>query len=481
MLGVFAIARIAVSLVPGLTTLVIRVAPGVVLIASIFCFSSGMSLVTALKEGLRARLLWLPLAPKSTTRLLLSLLLIYALAVMGLILALLWIPYIAFLIAAGVSLHRVLLFALLSLLVLLAFTYLGCGLALLWLRVAMKRGVRIVSALVGVPIALLIVPLEMNPSAAVGALLAVSSAISSLASPFYWPARALTSDVPVVESLASAAFALVIIPAVARWLTGYVLAGKLQLAPPKIRAPFKLSLLARLFRPPLRGLLHKEIATMKRHPDLLMMLLLPPVIVIPMLLVMLQQVSARAPIVVLSGLSTLVMVVAVLSVGYINVSYALEGRGKLANILMSPADLRAFVVSKVVPPLISSILTLIVAHVVVVVLAHIPLLVALLALLAFIGFVLIVLGVGSIVSFKWTDLKAKNPRRAMKTAGSIVLVGLIFATMIVCAVFSVLCLNDITALSVASPAMLLAGVLVLRYSVSLSARIVAGVQATEYM
>ncbi len=400
--------------------------PGAIFIIILFSFSAGSSLIVTVRKGIRNKLEIYLIAPKRPLLVLLMYLLIQALAVTSLLTEI-FLPIIIWvLLGIGIDVMVIIAFALNLIAVILTFSFLGALTSLAYTRLGHKKRM-IMSIIIMAFVMFIYYIMIYGYSAFRGEINFILSLLNSDYSPVRWFLFPLLIDMqPLPKTIAFAlgnfAFIIILSYASFRTISGKFFKGELRPPVELFRYRVKGGIIDKLFRPPLRGMLKKEIRGISREPLLLNLLLFGPLMIIVLTFIFVIPTYSTGGY--LSEFTLLSIIVfyssffIMLSTNYYAVSLSVERRA-LATIFSSPIDLKFLVkVKSIIILLVESLTGL--AQIAIIILMLPISTSALYLIFEFLMVnILLSIGIGSYIGIKYVNIKADNPRRALERIGSL--------------------------------------------------------------
>ncbi len=444
------LSSLAENIVNGLT--------GITLILAFFSFSAGSSLIVTVRKGIKSKIDLFLLSPSKPERILFIYLFLQSLAVTSLITEIILPALIWFLFALNFDLLSILIFALNLILVILSFSFTGALTALAYTRLGHRK--RMILSIVLMSFVTLTYLFIYGYNTFRDEINLVLGILNSEFSPFRWFVFALyLSKLSPIELVLQVSGDLLILLALIiisfRVISYKLLNGELNPPVEIFRYDVRKGIIGRLFRPPIRGLLNKEIRNITREPLLLNSLLFGPIMIIVFTIIFILSSSSSSGFFHEFAIMTVVVfypsLFMMLTANYYSVSLAVERRA-LAIILSSPTDPAYLVKSKSIILLLVEILTGLGQVSIISLITSLSLEFMIMFSLFLALNIILSIGLGLYIGVKYVNLKADNPRRALDRAGSIIM--LVFTFIIV--IFQVLIIVTYYFLSKSFGVMLLA-------------------------
>lgn len=415
---------------------VINSFPGAFLILSFFSFSAGSSLIVTVRKGIRSKLEIFLLSPDNPVKILFTYLLLQSIIVTSLMIEIILPISVWLLLSLGFNELSIIMFALNLVFVVIAFSFLGALTSLAYIRLGRRK--RAILSLFIMALVTIIYLFMYGYETFRNEINIVLGALNSDYSPFKWFTFPLylneigsikltlyiTGDVLFLLFLVIISFRIIS----SKYFNG-------ELAPPIeiFRYSAETGIIGKIFKPPLRGLINKELRNISREPLLLNSLIFGPITIIVFTLIFILSTRSSAGLV--SELALLTMIVfyptlfIMATTNYYSISLAIERRS-LATILMSPIDPVYLVKSKAIILIVTEIITGVAQEL----LMYSFIRMTQGAILLFTCFILIniifSISVGAYIGIRYVNLKADNPRRALNKSGSLLVIILTIIIMI---------------------------------------------------
>lgn len=406
---------------------IINALPGALLVIAFFSFSAGSSLIATVRKGIKNKLGIFITSPQNPNYVLFIYLLIQSLAVTSLITEIIMPMVVWVLLAIGIDSVATTLFALNLILVILAFSFLGALSALAFARLGRRK--RMILSLIVMTFATIIYLFIYGYEVFGSEMNAVLSILNTDYSPLKWFVFPIYINAYSVEHVLLYAISDLALLIALMYISFIMISRKFfegKLTPPSevFKYDWGKGIIYKLFKPPMRGLIRKELKDISREPLLLNTSLLGPVLIIVFTLVsLLSTRSNSTPLGYLTLLTILIyypVFFNMLSTNYYAVSLALERRS-LAVIFSSPTDPEYLIKAKAIIISIIEMITGSIQIILMIALSSVAIDVVLIFLIILIINGLSSIGIGADVGTKYVNFKADNPRRALERTGGIIL------------------------------------------------------------
>jgi len=472
--------------------MIMEAMPTFLLMIFLFALSGGFSIVTSVRKNQRAKInLFLnsPMSPNDVFR---AFLLVNSLIVVLFMMILAYPALIGILLAAGFSVLSVFLFCMSLLLGVLTFASIGASLGIFYVRLTRKQRLAL-----WLPIAILggyiygaVYSFDPN---IINIFQEISAFLSHIASPLRWYSSPLHLGVGGISELLlfalSVVFSVSLMEGVSSLLRRKYMAGFIKTPEERIKIKYvsKKSLTYRLFGQEVGGLFRKELRMVSREPALVSSILFVYIVYILLLLNFAPGTLDGAPSeeLQLANINLIFIFASIMSVVppmiIIPTTLAME-KQNLALLLSSPIDPTKIVRAKALMSdiLVAITITLLTPicvfmlppHIAVVVILY----VAVLSLLS--------TGLVSYIAVRWTDFKAENPRKALKTTGGILSSAIMIVSIITSSfisIFLVFGLVSVMHLVVIELIAILISYIIRRKLIRAAGKYLGKIEATEYL
>jgi len=425
--GVFKPGLIRSFMLPIKNT-VINSFTGIILILAFFSFSAGSSLIVTIRKGIRSKLEIFLVAPNKPEKVLFIYLFLQSLAVTSLIIEIILPMLVWILLSLNFDASLIIIFALNLMLVIMAFSFLGALTSLAYTRLGRRK--RMILSIFIMSFVTLIYLFIYGYETFRNEINLVLGVLNSNYSPFKWFTFALyLNETPLINLIPQIIGDILLLFSLV-FISFKVISFKYfngELAPPVeiFRYNAKTGLIRKLFKPPMRGLINKELRNISREPLLLNSLLFGPIMIIVFTLIFVF--STRSNTGFMSELALLTTVVfyptlfIMLTTNYYSVSLAIERRS-LATIFLSPIDPAYLVKSKAIILVAIEIITGIGQTLIMYLITKISQEAIVLFACFIITNIITSIGIGAYIGVKYVNLKADNPRRALDRSGSLLMI-----------------------------------------------------------
>lgn len=406
----------------------------------LFALSGGFSIVTSVRKNQRIKInlfLHSPTSPRSVFRIIL---LINALIVVLFMVIISYPAMVAILLTAGFDVLSVTAFGVLVFLGTMAFATVGASLGIFYVRLTRKKKL-ILWIILAVVAGYIYAAIYSPNSQILSVLMGISGLLLNPISPIRWYSSPLYFEVGGLEELIFVILAIVLSISMIEGTIGFLhnryVAGFIKSPEERIRLERISSrgIAHSIFGPRVGGLFRKELKMVSREPALVSSILFAYVVYIFLLLNFVSGSAFEAPspearmIVVMSMVLMFASIMAVLpSMSIIPTTLAME-KQNLALLLSSPIDPADIVRAKV---LVADVFVgVTVALLIPICIIYLPLRIALLVLLLIFVLTIFATGLMAYVAVRWTNFKAENPRKALKTAGGLIAAAMIFVLVMI--------------------------------------------------
>ena len=460
---------------------VLRTIPLLLLFADTLAFSGGFSLVTTVRKNQKKKIDLFLSSPLAPSRIIWAFLLVNAVVVVLLYVILMLPPLISVLLALNIGPSYVMFFIAVILLGIIGFAFLGCSIGLIYGRVLRRKSIALsITALIVVGVMLYVI--STNLGGLIVILMLLSRGLSSPASPFEWQVSIVLEGATaqaVMKSIAICLMFVAIIISSVKWVTNRYTSGIIISMPERHKFAPHSRILYLVFGREIGGLLRKELKIMSREPALMSAVLSVVVINIAAIASVMMGSPTSSALPIILGLLVIILS-AIPPLGYLSTSLASEGK-RLAILLSSPIDPAKILRAKMIVVEASSYACYLVMLVALLVSGVEPILI-LFIMAVVLDYMLVLLGVSALVCVKFTNLKAENPRRALRPAGALVMLAVFYATLFSYFLLAIVAIGNTNTYLLVIPVCLVpVAELIRRKLYAVAGNALGLTEATEYM
>ena len=401
--------------------------PAFVALVIYISFSAGLSLIITARKGIRNQLQIFMLGPTNPHRVIFYFLCIQALVASTLITEIMLPATLWVLLAAGFSSIAIFSFLAILIIAIISFSFVGGLVALVYIRLGTRKRIYL-SLFMAIAFGFFYMGLY-GYDYFEGLISAIIKAFYTDLSPFKWLSAPLLIGMIPYELLTiyiGAGMAFLLFPGFVSYkvIVNRFMEGKIQPPVEIYRYKLQTGLIDKLFKPPLRGLLRKELRLISREPNLVgllvAMLFLTIAISIGMSLSVRSTESISRSFTFIMVAMPSIFILFMLPASYISSSLAMERRG-LAILYSSPITGADILKPKLTILLFVQFFTVGIQLFIISILFLPPLSAVLFALAIYVTVILSGIGIGTYVGTKYVKIKAENPRKAITGVGSITL------------------------------------------------------------
>ena len=394
----------------------------------LLAISLGFSIVTQVRKGQRQKINLLLQSPIKPINVFFVFVLINSLTVMLFYILMAYPPMIAILLVLGIHSVRVFLFLAIFTMYITSFASIGVALGILYIKLTRKQKV-IISVILMAFVAFIYAQIYAPESEFINVLMGISGVLDNYFSPFRWIIAPLIDEgvILYLELILAIILPILIVLAVSYYLTEKYVSGRIKAPIERIvvKRKYRKGLLDKIFGPQLGGIVRKETKIFMRDPSMF-----SSFVFVFILLVVLLINFTRTPhedpfelLFITQMFSMLIVVLAPMMI--LQTSLALERRN-MALILSSPIKPEKIVIGKALIGEIIAYITIIVLFPILIY-AGIDIQTIVIYSLLLINVVLLATAVSAYISTKYTDFRAENPRKALKTTGGLIMAGIFMA------------------------------------------------------
>ena len=442
-------------------------APSVLMFIAYLSFTAGLSLVVTVRKGARAQIEIFLLAPTSPNRVLFYFMAIQALATASLITEFMFPMLIWILLATGFSLSNILLFIIVCFVNIVSFSFIGAVVGIVFIRMGTKK--RMYLTIIGITILSLFYLFVYGGEYFGTILWDIALFLNSDFFPFKWLAfplflETIDLNTAIYYALSGIFFIFGLMYIAFRTVSERFFTGRLKPPVEYYRMELKPGFIDKLFAPPTSGLIKKELKLISREPSLAGALFGLLAIMIFMIIGLSFSVeSSMTEFIALMIAPVILMMMMAIPTSYISTSLAMERYG-LAIILSSPASGKDFLRPKILLTGIVMLFAIIIELIIFTVVLHTHLVILAITSVVLLGSIPLSLSLGAYISTHYTNFKAENPRKALTSMGSIMMLVSMFVVYF--AVMGILLLyaflSDIVSIALSLVYITLSGFLSLR-------------------
>lgn len=459
----------------------------------IIALSGGFSIVTSVRKGQRSIInlfLSSPTNPKDVFR---AILINNSLAVVLLMTTIAYPTIIGILIAADISVLQVAIFGINLLIGMIAFASVGAALGVFYVRLTMRKKLILWSVL-GVVGGFIYVSIFFLQNVIINVAVNLSIVLSETISPFRWyvsPLYMASDPIEYVLFALSVIFSISLIEGTSSILCRKYTAGVIKIPEERIAMRYapKRGIIHRLYGPEVGGMFRKELRMIMREPAMVSSMLFAYIVLIFLLLNFTMNITVEGDIepevlqaMKITMFTIYASIMAVVSpMSIVSTALAMESRN-LALLLSSPIDPKKIIKAK---SLVSDIIVgVVIAILIPISLMTLDLYLAIAAILYIITITFLATGIMTVIVVKWTNFKASNPKKALRTTGSVISIVVLFITMIVGAAVGAFIATapELTIyVIVAEIAAMIASFYIREKLIELAGKLLGKIEATEYL
>ena len=370
----------------------------------------------------------------------------------------------------------------------ITFAFIGASIGIIYLRT--KRRTRIIASLVaGISFLFLYFTIMSFSEFSYRVISTIIWIFGSDISPFKWLSAPVLyelypSSLTILEGICGFIFLITITIASFQMIFNRFIEGKIQPPVEIIKFYFKPSIIDKLFKSPIRGLLKKEFRISLREPSLIWATIGFIILIVGITASMglSTRTSGAGNASFFGVLYVLVTLYLIIPTSYFSASLAIE-RHSIMNVFMSPVSGWDILKPKVIVMLIYMLIGLVAEIIVIEILLNPDIQSLLLIMISFLETITLSLGLGIYLAAHYTDFKAKNPRKALKTTGSLILMGTYMLYNFVSIIVSIIIHIFLGFLAVITCHVVILSVILIvsRTFAKAASRRIEQIEATEYL